>query len=202
MPSKPSGTVTLITKLVASDGPLLVTLVANPIESPKSGLVLFTSLLTTKLTTASTRTESELALSLDSFKSFSLALTDAVFAIVPLPISLVTKTNSLDSLLAKFPTVQTPLKSIPLPSTVAETSSTRLESSSLTFMPVAVQGPLLVTLIVYLMVSPTLALVELTALLMLKSTTGTALTESDLAALSFVLLSNSLEVILHNSSSF
>ena len=60
-----------------------------------------------KSTTGSAVTLSEVALLLVLLVSFSLEVTVTLFEIVPFPITLTTKTNSLDSPLAKSPTVQT-----------------------------------------------------------------------------------------------
>ena len=135
---------------------------------------LITSLTISNLTSGFAVTLVALVSTLVLF-SFEVATT----ALVTLP-SLTTKTVKVNLALAPFPAnesiYQTLVSLSQLPSPVALVTTTRLDNFSVTYTSVAVDLPLLITVIMYSIESPTLTELTLATLLNTNSTFGFAVT--------------------------
>ena len=100
---KPSGSVSLITTLVAFDKPLFVTVIVNVTSSPTIVSLKSTTLVTSNLTSYLASTVVEFFSSVGS----SLQLVEATFSNVPLDITLTTIHVEYVSSLCNVPTFHT-----------------------------------------------------------------------------------------------
>ena len=158
---------------VAVDLPLLITVIMYSIQSPTLTEVTLATLLNTSSTFGFAVT---LVALVSTSVLFSFAVATTALVTVPSSTTKTVKVNEAALLLSMESICQTlvPLFQLPSPFTLVTTTS--LDNFSVTLMSVAVDLPLLITVIVYSIESPTLTEVTLATLTTSNFTSGLAVT--------------------------
>ena len=150
---------------------------------------------TTRFVTGSAVTLSDALILLLGSVSFSWLVTLTTFGMVPLPDISAMIYRTTVSFAFRLPMLAMPVSGLyvmPVRLESNETKCKRLSNLSVMFTYVALLGPLLVTFIVYLTLSPTYATVTFTSFVMLMSTRGSAVMLSIVSLLLDSFLSVSL----------